>query len=229
MPKEIVKKESSELVKSDGGLGIKGIEGFNRMDLPVPFLKLVHPLSDNVELASGKRADNGTWFNTSKREAKAEMKIVMFYAKKEQMTDIRNPEVLNTGVRIMAVDVDDLESPFVFSLVKGGYWTYKTLLGAMSTWKLKNLWDNIVVLGSKTAQNKKGDKFLVPTMSLSDPLNAKQKEVVSKLAESFDARMDGIVDIIDDAIVDAEVDNSVPEGEAVKPEDIKLDDLDSVK
>jgi hypothetical protein len=219
MPKadktSVVKKEETQVVVS--GLGIEGVDGFNRADLPVPFLKLVHPLSKNIELASGEKAKDGWWFHTGKRIAMENPEIVIFGAKKSQIPDPRHPEIINDGVRILAVEKSDLDSPFAMSLVKGGYWAYKSILGAMNSWKVKHIWDRSIILGSKTAQNKNKDEFLVPTMALTEELDDKSKAIVAKLVEQFSDKIDI-----------EEEDISTPEGnEEIVPENINLDDLDT--
>ena len=88
----------------------------------------------------------------------------------------------------------------------------------MQSWKVKHIWDRIVVLSSRIATNKNKDEFLVPTMDLSDELSAKQKEIVAKIAKRFSSNIDDVTE-----------DVSEPTGEEVKPEDIKLDDLDNAK
>lgn len=190
--KDIAKKEENSLAVDSKSLGMEGVEGFNMSDLPMPFVKLVHATSKNVELAAGGRANPGTWYHTTKKEAKEDLAVVFFYAKKVKTENPRNPDEILDGVRILAVTLDELDNPFAMQFTKGGYWAYKRLLGAMKAWKMKSMYERYVILGSKTVESKEGDEFLVPTMDLSEPLTKEQLACVSMVVEQFGGKIDEV-------------------------------------
>lgn len=191
MEKGITKKDGVTNLANQlsSGLGMEGIDGFDVSDLRMPFVKLVHPTSQNIELADGKKAQPGQWYHTTKKEAKDSLSVVFIHSKKVTVENPQNPGEMLDGVRIIALDLDDLESPIAMQFTKGGYWAYKNLLSTMYSWKVTQPWKRIVLLDSKTVEttNEKGVKnsFLVPTMNLSDELDKKQLEIVTSMVERF--------------------------------------------
>jgi hypothetical protein len=191
MDKDLVVKDEGLVV--GGNLGMEGVEGFDMSDLPMPFVKLVHPTSKNTDLNGGGKAVPGTWYHTTKKEAQDSMDVVFFYAKKVKTPNPRDINEILDGVRILDVDLKDLESPFAMQFTKGGYWAYKRLLAAMKVWKMKSMHERYVLLGSQTVKSKAGDEFLVPTMDLSDPLKKDQLAKVQSVVDKFGGKIDNVV------------------------------------
>lgn len=186
MDTAIAKKEETALANNAGGIGMEGIEGISMSDLPMPYVKLVHPTTKKADLSKV-----GQWLHTGKNEYKESMAIVILFAKHGKITDFNDETIENDCMKVLAVDLEDLENPFAMTLSGGGWFAFMKLMAAMKQWKISKPWTRVIILGSDRRTSKDGkNEYTVPTINMSDPLTAEDLAQVEKLRETFKGRTD---------------------------------------
>lgn len=181
MAGKIVKKDGG-LVEMDGTLGIGGLRGFDRSDLPIPFMKLVQPTSQKIETADGKDAPVGSFYFSRNRESKDNLNIVILNAEKGEVHWEGDDEP-SVVYRIIAVHKGSTD-PFSFMISGTSRWEFKKLLGEIESVGLKNIYDMSVSVSSEKVEGEKG-KWYIMKFALADELSDSELKTADSLAGRF--------------------------------------------
>jgi hypothetical protein len=142
-------------------MSTNGLEGIPMSLIGMPRVKLVQPVSQNVELATGVDATPGSFFFSDSMTSKPEIRIAIITAKKSEVT-FDNDDGPSTVDRI-GILFQDLESgkKYLTDLSVTSFSNFGKLMGLMAAEEWENAWDKDIVLSSEKREGKKGKYFVV--------------------------------------------------------------------
>ena len=174
MSDELATTQSHALATQNGGLGIAGLEEVPADILPVPFVKLVQPTSQNVELVDGKEAAVGSYFFTDTKTEIESLEFVILKAKHGEVTftDKEGKQTAKKALLILGV-LPETEKVFILSLSVMSFSGFGKLVAMLKDQKVNAVWERRVIATSHKVENDKG-KFYVADFQLGDALTGEE-------------------------------------------------------
>lgn len=185
-----------DLVKSEAkNLEIRGMHDIAFSDLPVPRVRLVHPLSKNTVLDTGKKAEVGTFFNDSAKKSYAEFNFRVLHFKKGKIVDMEDETIEYPAYFLICFHVETSRVCF-FQVDKGNYWSFRSsvlpVLYNVATDQKKPIYTPVVKVVSKTATSKKNQEFLV--MEFTTDVSSTPDPALSEILEGFTTEYEDFFD-----------------------------------
>jgi len=186
MSEEIVKSEENKPAVVNA-TGIDGLIGFDMVDMPMPYVKLVHPTSGNVDLVDGKEATPGTFYFSQSKTAVESFDAVILFAKKDHITwkEEKGPEMV---YRVLAIDWSNRATePFEMLITGASRWEWKSLLGLLKQGGIKSVRNNVVKISSERRESKKEGvgKYFAMKFELGVALEGEDKAAIDQFAIDF--------------------------------------------
>lgn len=210
-PEEILGAAPAEIVpaiKADGHaelapiqktVNIVGLEDVPASMIPLPFYKLVQPLSSKVTLASGEDAPNGTFFMGDSGQSAASIRFALLRAKRQvrEFVDKDGNNVRKVSMGILGIKLEGF-APFVMSLAVTSFSGFGKLIKQLKDKKAKFAWEYPVVLTSvKVEAQKEIDgrmqtaKYWVANFQVEDqPLDEAGQAILRGAYEEYAASLD---------------------------------------
>lgn len=152
-----IKVEShAELAPIQKTVNIVGLEDVPASMIPLPFYKLVQPLSSKVTLSSGEEAPNGTFFMGDSGQAVPSIRFALLRAKRQirDFVDKDGNNVRKTSMGILGVKLEGF-APFIMSLAVTSFSGFGKLIKQLKDKKAKCAWEYPVVLTSVKVEAQK--------------------------------------------------------------------------
>jgi len=180
---EIIKKESNQVARVDS-IGIAGLVGFDTSDLPIPFVKLVQPVSQKIELASGEDAKPGTFYFSKNKTAKTKLDIVVLFAKKDTVIWEEGGEPQKV-YKLLCIEKGKID-PFKMTVSGTAMWEWRSLLGLIYDVKAPHIWDYLIHVTSEQKSGDKG-KWYSPKFKLGEELSDGDRDVAATIVSAYTA------------------------------------------
>lgn len=172
------------------GLGIAGLEEVPVTILPIPFVKVVQPTSQNIEMSDGKtEAPAGTFFFTDTLQAVPELKFVLLKAKHLNQ-QYKRDGVVTTSMRLFILGVTrGTDKVFILSLSIMSFSNFGRLVAQFNDQKIVATHHYELTATTDLQKNESG-KFYVVKFQIGTKL--KEEEVLK--AEELIAKFSGALD-----------------------------------
>lgn len=182
-------KEDTSLATNNSSLGIKGLEDVPASVMPLPFVRLVQSVSRDIELATGKDAEAGSYFFNGIKESVNELRFALLRATHGEMSYKRGDEVI-TGWRValLGVRLENLE-PFLMSVSATSINNFGALVSQLKAKKVKKSYEYEITATSEKQENKKG-KYFVAKFNLGEKIDDKTLIELDKLYDQYKSTLD---------------------------------------
>lgn len=175
------------MTASSEGLGLSGLEGFSKMDLPLPWVSLVQPTTRKAVLTSGKDAQAGTFYDSSiKTSYETLSDVVILFAKKVykewEATEDREGGI-EEQYKLMVSFVDEL-SPFILTVRGTSRYQFRSFLAQLRSANVGSVADRVITI---TAEKREGElgKWYEMRFNIERGLTKEEKEKIDNLTKSF--------------------------------------------
>lgn len=179
--------------------GIQGLEEMNRNDVPVPFIKLIHPGTKKAELADGSRAPLGTLFATdTKEDLGKEIRFALIRSKHDSYESSRDQKMIPT-IKIVGVRLNDSEGngvflPFVMSFTSKSFTPFKGMIGALKRRKATRAWEYAVKMTVAYGKSENGEPVYYCEFALEE---TKQDETSLAFLDTAFGDFAGAIDTVE--------------------------------
>lgn len=186
--------------------GINGLKDIPRSIIPVPFYKLVQPLSTNIFLPNGQRAPSGAFLMQDSRATTDKLNFLIIRAKRqtrEQRGDTGQLEKV-VNLNVLGLNLDN-KKPFILSVPVTSFAAFGKIFEVMEEKEAINAWDYSVVATThekneekETAQGLRPVNYWVIELNIagvSDPFMA---SLARNYYDDFAIKLDRNVDEEDD-------------------------------
>ena len=189
----------TELATVQKGINIVGLEEVPASMIPLPFYKLVQPMSTKVTLATGEEAQTGTFFMGDSGQSVPSLRFALLRAKRQarDFVDKDGNNVRKTSMGILGIKLQGF-TPFIMSLAVTSFSGFGKLIKQLKDKKAKVAWEYpVVVTAEKVETQKEIDgrlqtvKYWVVNFQVEDePLDEAGQAILHGAYEEYAAGLD---------------------------------------
>ncbi|MBI5357020.1 hypothetical protein HZB78_05450 [Candidatus Collierbacteria bacterium] len=132
----------AEMVLVQKGVNIVGLEEVPASIVPLPFYKMVQPMSTKVTLAAGGEAQTGTFFMGDSGQSVSSLRFALLRAKRQlrDYTDKDGNSVRKTTMGLLGIKLEGF-NPFIMSLAVTSFSGFGKLIKQLKDKKAKYAWE----------------------------------------------------------------------------------------
>lgn len=169
-------------MQSGPGLDIEGLEEVPAAILPVPFLRLIQPVSKGIQKADGSDATMGNFLYNDTKEEITEIRFVLLKAKVTSQLYEGNTEP-TAKLNVLGYDLNR-EKVFILQLSVMSFSQFGGLVTQMKEQKLTKSYQNIVLAKAEKMENQKG-KFYVVNFQLQEKVPNETLDLMADQARIY--------------------------------------------
>lgn len=193
-------KNSTGIALKDRGVGIEGLEEVPASIIPIPYVRLVQPTSQNTTLSSGEEAKIGEFILDDTKEQKEKLYVSILKAKHGEIIYDRDGEKSQTQkIAILSYDLEE-EKLFIISLSVMSFSNFGSLIARLKKIKASKIYEYEITVTSEKQENEKG-KYWVAKFELGNKLEPDVIEKVKDLATNYNSVLDKRENTNDDSDV----------------------------
>jgi len=178
--KDLDKIKESELTIGTA-FDIKGLEDIPISMMPVPWVRLVQPTSQKVDMADGKDASVGSFYFSDTKTSVDKLDFIMLRAKIGSISFERDGKMQDVSKLAILGMILDNKKIFVLSLPVTSFGSFSVLIALMKEQNLEKTWEYVISLTSEKRENDRG-KFYVAKFNLGQKV---EPDLIAELEEKY--------------------------------------------
>lgn len=163
---------------ASGGIGVTGLESIPVSMMGMPYIKIVQPTSQNVELADGADAPAGHFYFSDLQVSKPEITISLITAKKMTREFERDGETKMVDQVGMLFRERESGKNYLMSLSVMSFQAFGKLMSLVTSEEWQTAWDKAITISTEKQENSKG-KYYTVRFQVGDKLSEAQAEEVN--------------------------------------------------
>lgn len=181
--------ERAALVAPGTGIDIQGLEDVSPAMLPIPFVKLVQPSSDNIKLASGMDAQKGTFYFTDIQKSESVLKFILLRAKQQIVEFERGGKKVPTPQIALLCVTTETKKLFILPLSKTGFSPFGKMIAKFKEANVSTSWEFEIKATTVQKTNDKGT-YYIPDFQLERQMTPSELDELSDMYGQFGASLD---------------------------------------